>query len=155
MSDAGYADREDEAVDPDDHGRLRERIGMYAQRFGFGLVAIVVVGGVIGLFGSSAVPVAIGYTAITVGAAMALIGGISGGGYANLSAGVVDRMTQARRQQQQESFGSSARHDVDPPAPPERDRLQKGLRPEKNPTAFWTVIGGFVYASMGALLVLA
>lgn len=158
MTGADDAAHRDPAVGQGDDGPLRDRIGMYAQVFGVGIVAIVVVGGVIGLFGSTAVPVAIGYTAITVGAAMALIGGISGGGYANLGAGLVDRMAEGRRHKHESPSATSVGHGnaaLPPPGPGSKNRLQKGLRPEKNPTAFWSVIGGFTYAVLGALLVLA
>jgi hypothetical protein len=158
MTAADNAAQQGPAIGPDDDGPLRDRIGMYTKLFGVGVVAIVVVGGVIGMFGSTAVPVAIGYTAITVGAAMALIGGISGGGYASLGAGLVDRMTEGRHDQHQSPSATSVRHDhaaLPPSGPGSKNRLQKGLRPEKNPTAFWSVIGGFTYAVLGAILVLA
>lgn len=146
----------------------QERLVQYTKLFIVGAVAIAVVGSLIGLVASSTVPVAIGYTAVFVGVVMLLAGGATGGGYANLGFGLVDRLVDhARRNDVQVGrptgdphllSRSSRKYDVDAPERGRRDpmeRLRKGLRPEKNPTAFWTVIGGFIYIGLGALLALS
>ncbi len=142
---------------------LQERLVQYAKLFLAGAAMIAVAGSVVGLVASPTVPVAIGYTAVFVGVLMLLAGGASGGGYANLGMGIVDRLADNAKRDRGE-------HQPDDATPMRRskkyavneergrrdpmERLRKGLRPEKNPTAFWTVIGGFIYIGLGALLAL-
>lgn len=140
---------------------LRERLSIYLKLFGVGLVAILVVGSIVGLVVTSPVPVAIGYTAVVVGAVMLLAGGASGGGYANLGFGVVDRLVGAARRdggvEEDDPPERSSRKYGLSSSKPRRDpmeRLRKGLRPERNPSAFWTVVGGFLYIALGAVMVL-
>ena len=143
---------------------LRERLGVYARNFVLGLVVILAIGGIASLFVSSPALVAMGYTAVFVGAVMLLAGGASGGGYANLGFGMMDRLVDAARRDggvevsREPAAGgrSSKKYDVsaEKPRRDPMERLRKGLRPEKNPTAFWTVIAGFVYIGVGTLLVL-
>jgi hypothetical protein len=144
----------------------RERLVQYAKLFLAGAVAIAAVGALVGLVASPSVPVAIGYTAVFVGVVMLLAGGASGGGYANLGMGVVDRMVDNAKRDRGERqpddvtpVRRSTRYGVGVGDQPERrdpmERLRKGLRPEKNPAAFWTVIGGFAYVGLGALLALS
>jgi len=143
---------------------FQERLVQYTKLFFVGTAAIAVVGALIGVVASPPVPVAIGYTAVFVGVLMLLAGGASGGGYANLGMGVVDRLVDNAKRDRGEHQPDDAtpvrrskRYEVEE-GPARRDpmeRLRKGLRPEKNPTAFWTVIGGFIYIGIGALLALS
>ena len=142
---------------------LAERLAEYAKLFMVGLGAMVVVGAIIGLIGPSAVPVSIGYTAVVAGAVMLLAGGASGGGYANLGFGLVGRLADGVRRdggtedappanRSSKKYGVSSRLAS---RPDPMERLRKGLRPGKNPTAFWTVIAGFLYIAIGSVLVVA
>jgi hypothetical protein len=153
---------------------LQERLTQYAKLFAFGILGIVIVGSIAGAVSTSTVPVAIGYTAVLVGAVMLLAGGATGGGYANLGFGLVERAVDMARGPgaDRSSAGShrgattggpkagrvSSKYDV--AADEERrkrdpmERLRRGLRPEKNPAAFWTVIGGFLYIALGSVLVI-
>jgi hypothetical protein len=142
---------------------LQERLAIYAKIFALGIVAIVIVGGIAGALTPSTIPVAIGYTAVFVGAVMLLAGGASGGGYANLGFGLVERaVDMARGRGESEPADPtgrrSAKYDVDSVEERRKrdpiERLRKGLRPEKNPVAFWTVIGGFLYIALGSILVI-
>ena len=140
---------------------LQERLVAYAKVFALGLGAIIAAGTVAGILTPSTVRVAIGYTAVIVDAVMVLAGGANGGGYANLGFGLIDRMADAakrdRAEPEQPTGRLSRKYNVED-ARPRRDpmeRLRKGLRPEKNPTAFWTVVGGFAYVVIGSMLVVA
>ena len=142
---------------------LGERLVQYAKLFLAGALVIAAIGAIVGAVGSPSIPVAIGYTAVFVGVVMLLAGGASGGGYANLGMGIVDRLAdnaKRDRSEYQPDDATPVRRSKRYAVEEERgrrdpmERLRKGLRPEKNPTAFWTVIGGFVYIALGAFLAL-
>ncbi len=144
---------------------LRERAGGYVVVFLLGCVSIALVGAVIALFGAP-IRSGVGYTAIAVGVFLALAGGADGAGLSSLGIG--------------EGIGRMVAHanptflldedGADPPPqrgskkygvvlePTDRQdligRLRKGLRPERNPSAFWTVIAGLVYTGIGIALVM-
>jgi hypothetical protein len=154
---------------------LQERMAIYGKIFAFGIVGIMVVGSIAGVLTPSTIPVAIGYTAVFTGAVMLLAGGASGGGYANLGFGLVERAVDMARGPNEDrsragldrgpatggppAGRASKKYDVASDEDRRRrdpmERLRRGLRPEKNPAAFWTVIGGFVYIALGSLLVIA
>ena len=130
----------------------------YLAIFGAGLVVAAVAGGVIAAMSSYGFANSFGYTLIFFAVLMLMTGGVSGGGYANLGAGALGKM-----------FGSDLRnpegsHEDDDPEelrqhvfgyrPNARERLRKGLRPEANPRAFWSVVGGLLYFAIGTIVVL-
>ena len=137
---------------------LRDRMPDYLAIFGAGLVVAAVAGGVIAAFSSYGFASSFGYTLIFIAVMMLLGGGVSGGGYANLGAGALGTM-----------FGSDLRNpegsaEDDDPEELRRqvfgkrrnphERLRKGLRPEANPRAFWSVVGGLLYFAIGTIVVL-
>ncbi len=131
---------------------LSVRFPQYLQIFGIGFVVASLLGVVWTLlFGGSAGSGA-GYALIIYGTGLLLAGGATGGGYTNIGLGAVGSL-----------FGTRGRHDDDYSDPdvrrgdvPRKDpmeRLRKGLRPGKNPTAFWQVAGGLGYIALGVMLV--
>lgn len=123
----------------------------YLAVFGVGWAAIGVLGTLVGLFSSASVVQGIGYLALGSGLILTLAGGATGGGYANLGLGAAGAL-----------FGSRQRHDDDYDDPDVRrgllkkvsssERLRRGLRPEKNPRAFWQVIAGLINMTAGYFL---
>ena len=88
------------------------------------------------------------YGVMLLGTVFLLTGGASGGGYSNIGVGAVGAL-----------FGGRQRADDDPDDPDVRrgrpsrrdpmERLKRGLRPGRNPRAFWQVIGGIAYLAIG------
>ncbi len=132
---------------------LRDRLADYAAVFGIGWAVIVVVGLAIGLLSSASLVEGIAYVALATGVLLLLAGGATGGGYTNMGLGAAGAI-----------FGSRQRHDEDFEDADVRrgllkrvdgsERLRRGLRPEKNPRAFWQVIGGFVNLAAGLALLM-
>ncbi len=129
---------------------LRDRFGEYAAVFAVGFGVSVVVGVVVGLFTGGSLWSAAGYTVMLLGVVMMLAGGASGGGYTHLGAGAVGAAFGGRRvdEEEQEYQERRAGKRQDP-----MERLQKGLRPEANPRAFWQVVGGVLYIAVGIVIV--
>ena len=130
---------------------LRDRLPDYAAVFGVGLAACGGVGLVIYLITDVSLASAIGDTIILYGVVFLLAGGASGGGYTNLGVGAVGALFGTRRTDEaqdevQELQGGK-------PKLTSQERLNKGLRPEANPRAFWQVIGGFSYIVLGLVIV--
>jgi hypothetical protein len=113
---------------------LRERVPDYLAMFGAGLAAALVLAFAATLFGltflGSLTNILIAYTVL-----LFLAGGTTGGGYANLGLGGVAAVTSRGR-----------RETLD-------DRLQRGLRPERNPRAFWQVVAGTAYLAIAVLVI--
>lgn len=132
---------------------LRERLSDYAAVFGVGWAGIILVGLGVGLFTSASLIEGIAYIAMATGAILLLAGGATGGGYTSLGMGAAGAI-----------FGSNTRHDDDFDDADVRrgrlkrvnasDRLRRGLRPEKNPRAFWQVLGGFLNLGVGLALLM-
>jgi len=130
---------------------LRERVPEYLTIFGVTWAVIVVVGLVIGLFSSASLIEGVAYVALVVALGLLLAGGASGGGYTSLGMGAAGAI-----------FGGRQRHDEDYDDEEVRrgaikrvntgDRLRRGLRPERNPRAFWQVIAGFVILAAAMIL---
>lgn len=127
-------------TDADDHPEiafadlpLRERLPDYLAMFGAGLGGALVLALVATMFGptflGSLTNILIAYTVL-----LFLAGGTTGGGYANLGLGGVAAVTRRGR-----------RETLD-------DRLQRGLRPERNPRAFWQVIAGTAYLAIAVIV---
>jgi hypothetical protein len=132
---------------------LSERMTGYLVAFGIGVAAAALVGVIVWLATSVPLADALGYSFIALGTLMLLVGGGRGGGYSNLGIGSVEALIGGRNRSQDDYVSDEElrRGDVmrkrDPMA-----RLRRGLRPKANPTAFWQVIAGFLYAAIGVLL---
>ncbi|MGI9528082.1 MAG: hypothetical protein ACR2NG_00090 [Acidimicrobiia bacterium] len=139
----------DETADPG--LSLRDRLPDYAAVFGVGLAACIGVGLVIYLISDVSLASSIGYTVILYGVVFLLAGGASGGGYTNLGIGAAGALFGTRRadetQDEVEDLQSSKTRLTS------QERLQKGLRPEANPRAFWQVMGGVAYIVLGLIVV--
>lgn len=132
---------------------LRDRFPDYAATFGLLWVAIVVAGLAVGVFSSASLVEGIAYVALAIGVALLLAGGASGGGYTSLGLGAAGAL-----------WGSRQRHDEDFDDADVRrgrlkrvnaqDRLRRGLRPERNPRAFWQVVAGFVNVAAAMTLLM-
>jgi hypothetical protein len=146
---------DDSSPDPGDGDSgtlpLRDRMPDYAAVFGVGLAACVGVGGVIWMISDVALASSVGYTVILYGVVLMLAGGATGGGYTNLGMGAVGALFGTRRADEtQEEVGRtwSDGAKIDP-----KERLERGLRPDANPRAFWQVIGGIAYVTLGLSVV--
>lgn len=130
---------------------LRDRLPEYLTVFGLGWLILIVVGLGIAAFTEATPAEGIAYAALGYGVVLLLAGGATGGGYTNLGLGAAGAV-----------LGSGHRHDEDFEDPDvrrgktkrvnPRERLRRGLRPEKNPRAFWQVVAGFTYLASGVAI---
>lgn len=127
---------------------LKERLPDYLVTFGIGLLISSAIGVVIWLISDIGLASTIGYTMILYGVVLLLAGGSSGGGYTNLGMGAMGALFGTRRADEPQPEASS-KFTVTP-----KERLEKGLRPEANPRAFWQVIGGGLYVALGLAAVI-
>jgi len=133
---------------------LRDRFPDYLATFGILWAAIVLIGLAIGIFTGASLVEGIAYVALATGIALLLAGGASGGGYTSLGMGAAGAIFGARQRHDDEFDDAEVRRGrlkrVDA-----QERLRRGLRPEKNPRAFWQVIAGAINlaASMALLMV--
>ena len=125
---------------------LRDRIPEYLTVFAIGFAISSAVGVVLGLLTGGGAWTGAGYTMMVLGVVLLLAGGATGGGYTHLGAGAVGAAFGARRvdEEEHEHLDRRAGKLRDP-----MDRLRKGLRPEKNPRAFWQVVAGAAYIAAG------
>ncbi len=133
---------------------LRDRLPDYLATFGLLWVAVIAVGLGVGLFSAASLVEGVAYIALATGVALLLAGGASGGGYTSLGLGAAGAL-----------WGSRQRHDDDYDDADVRrgrlkrvntqDRLRRGLRPERNPRAFWQVIAGFVNVAAAMALLMS
>lgn len=127
---------------------LGDRLPDYAAVFGVGLGVCIAIGVVIWMASPASAAAAIGYTIILYGVILMLAGGSAGGGYTNLGLGAMGAMFGTRRADEAGDDVDSEHKRVD-----SHERLQKGLRPEANPRAFWQVLGGITYVVLGLVTV--
>ncbi len=130
---------------------LRDRLPEYLTVYGLGWVGVIAVGLAIATFSGATMAEGIAYASLGYGVVLLLAGGATGGGYTNLGLGAAGAV-----------LGSGQRPDDDFDDPDvrrgrikrvnPRDRLRRGLRPEKNPRAFWQVIAGFSYLAIGVVI---
>jgi hypothetical protein len=130
---------------------LRDRIPEYLTIFFVGWLGVVILGLAIGAFSDASAAEGMAYVAMGYGVVLLLAGGASGGGYTNLGMGAAGAV-----------LGTGQRHDDDFEDPEVRrgrikrvnpgERLRRGLRPERNPRAFWQVIAGFAYLAGGVAI---
>jgi len=131
---------------------LRDRLPDYAAVFGVGLAACIGVGLVIYLISDVSLASSVGYTVILYGVIFLLAGGASGGGYTNLGIGAAGALFGTRRAdeaQDEVAELQGSKHRLT-----SQERLNKGLRPEANPRAFWQVLGGVAYIALGLIVVI-
>ena len=131
---------------------LRDRLPEYLVVFGIGLVAAAAIGAVIGAITDPAVVNSIGYTIMFLGVVLLLAGGAMGGGYTNLGIGAIGAMFGTRRADEEEMDWEGRRKGGSSTG--SSDRLKKGLRPPRNPRAFWQIVGGLAYMAIGFVVVL-
>lgn len=131
---------------------LRDRLPEYLVVFGIGLVAAAAIGAVIGAITDPAVVNSIGYTIMFLGVVLLLAGGAMGGGYTNLGIGAIGAMFGTRRADEEEMDWEGRRKGGSSTG--SSDRLKKGLRPPRNPRAFWQIVGGLAYMAIGFVIVL-
>lgn len=133
---------------------LRDRFPDYLATFGILWAAIVLIGLAIGAFTAASLVEGIAYVALATGIALLLAGGASGGGYTSLGMGAAGAIFGSRQRHDDEFDDAEVRRGrlkrVDA-----HERLRRGLRPEKNPRAFWQVIAGGINlaASMALLMI--
>ena len=129
---------------------LRERFPTYLKAFSAGLAVAGAFG--LALYGVTSLSLddAVGYSWVFTGTILLLFGGARGGGYSNLSIGVLELVAGGRNKTDDDYEGDAAlRHGK---AAQRRDpmaRLRRGLRPPPNPTAFWHAIAGLAYIAAG------
>ena len=126
-----------------DAHRLSERIGDYVVTFAIGFVGAAAVGLVLWMISDIPLASTVGYTMILYGVVLLLAGGSAGGGYTNLGMGAMGSLFGTRRADEVQPEVASAYR------PTPQERLQKGLRPEANPRAFWQVVAGVLYVALG------
>ena len=125
---------------------LRDRIPEYLTVFAVGFAISAAVGVALGLMTGGGAWQGAGYTMMVLGVVLLLAGGATGGGYTHLGAGAVGAMFGARRVDEEEQEHQDRRTGA---ARDPMDRLRKGLRPEKNPRAFWQVVAGAASIAAG------
>jgi hypothetical protein len=129
---------------------LRERFPTYLKVFALGLAFILVITGIVMIFGAAGFDTAFGYTAIFFGTLLLLLGGARGGGYSNLGVGAVEALVGGRNRVDEDPYVDEGARTGKQTA--QRDpmaRLRRGLRPPPNPAAFWQSIAGFAYVALG------
>jgi hypothetical protein len=130
---------------------LRDRMSDYMAIFGLGWLAVAVFGLGIGMFSTASLVEGIAYAAFAYGVVLLLSGGATGGGYTSLGIGAAGAVLGSRHRPDDDFEDPEVRRGRFKPSDP-RERLRKGLRPQKNPRAFWQVIAGFAYLSGGIAL---
>lgn len=129
---------------------LRERFPDYVKAFGLGVAATGAFGIVLWLITSLRLEHALGYTWIFAGVTLLLVGGARGGGYTNLSLGAAEALVGGRnRTDDNYEEDADLRHGKSMKRRDPMDRLRRGLRPPPNPTAFWSIIAGFLLIALG------
>jgi hypothetical protein len=128
---------------------LSERMPDYLVTFAIGFLAAAAAGFAVWLVSDIPLASTVGYTVILYGVVFLLAGGSAGGGYTNLGMGAMGSFFGTRRADEVQPEVDSAYR------PTPRERLQKGLRPDANPRAFWQVVGGVLYVAWGLLIVIA
>ena len=131
---------------------LRERMPEYLTVFGLGWVVVAVVGVTVGVFTSASLIEGVAFVALAYGVVLLLAGGASGGGYTSLGLGAAGAVLGGAHRHDEDFEDADVRRGRIKRVNP-RERLRRGLRPEKNPRAFWQVVAGFAYLG-GALLLL-
>jgi hypothetical protein len=130
---------------------LRDRLPDYLAIFGIGWAVMAVAGGAIALFTTASIVEGLAYVAMAGGVMLLLGGGATGGGYTSLGVGAAGAVLGSGQRHDEEYDDADVRRGRVKRVNP-RDRLRKGLRPEKNPRAFWQVMAGFAYLAAALVL---
>ena len=130
---------------------LRDRVLEYLAIFGLGWLGVGVVGALIGAFTTASLVEGIAYVAMGYGVVLLLAGGASGGGYTSLGLGAAGAVLGGAHRHDEEFDDAEVRRGRVKRVNPQ-ERLRRGLRPERNPRAFWQVIAGFVYLGVGVAM---
>ena len=85
--------------------------------------------------------VCVRWPAIAIG--LLLAGGATGGGYTHLGLGAAAAVVGGRQRHDEDYDDAEVRRGALKRVSP-TDRLRRGLRPERNPRAFWQVVAGFI-----------
>ena len=132
---------------PEESLSIIDRLPDYAATFTLGLVVSALIGFAVWVISDIPLSSTVGYALMLYGVIFLLAGGSTGGGYTNLGMGALGSLTRTGRTDELQESEYSERK------PTPRERLDKGLRPEANPRAFWQVIGGCLYLGLGLLIV--
>lgn len=130
---------------------LRDRIPEYLTIFALGWLGALVGGLLIAGFTAATVAEGVAYVAMGYGVVLLLAGGATGGGYTSLGLGAAGAILGGAHRHDEEFDDAEVRRGRIKRVNPQ-ERLRRGLRPEKNPRAFWQVIAGFVYLGAGVLI---
>ena len=109
---------------------LSDRLPEYLAIFGSGLGGAVVLALLITLLGPRFLT-SLTNLLIAMAVFLWIGGGVQGGGYSNLGIGTMGQL--ARRPENRQTLD---------------ERLQQGLRPGRNPRAFWQVVCGLIYLAI-------
>ncbi|GMR01973.1 MAG: hypothetical protein BMS9Abin20_0297 [Acidimicrobiia bacterium] len=127
---------------------LSERMPDYLVTFGIGFAVSAGIGILVWVISDIPLVSTVGYTVILYGVVLLLAGGSAGGGYSNLGMGAMGALFGTRRADEvQPEVNSSYK-------PTPRERLEQGLRPEANPRAFWQVVAGGLYITLGLFILI-
>ncbi len=133
---------------PPPGGPLRGRLPRYAAMFSLGVAAAAVAGAAWAAVTDASFAEGFAWSSWVIGVGLLLLGGLSGGGYIASSSGE-HGVHYGRRH---EGGLNSAGAEIDR-ARDLRDRLAAGLRPARNPDAFWQVVGGIGFVALGLVIV--
>ena len=122
---------------------LRDRMPDYLATFGLLWLAIVATGLGLALFTAASAVEGIAYIALAVALGLMLAGGATGGGYTSLGLGAAGAMLGGRQRHDEDYEDADVRRGRLKRVNTE-ERLRRGLRPEKNPRAFWQVVAGLI-----------
>lgn len=121
---------------------LRQRLPRYARWLGVEIAAALVISLVVWSLADVSWFTSIGGTLVGMGALSLLSGGANGGGF--VTAGDYGIFYGRRHDQGWDSTAGEIGRARDL-----RDRLAAHLRPRRNPTAWWQVIGGLILVGLG------
>jgi hypothetical protein len=121
---------------------LRQRLSRYSLWLGIEVGAAAGIAVVVWLMADVSWPTAFGGTLVAMGTLSLLAGGATGGGF--VTAGDYGTLYGRRHDSGWKSTAGEIGRAQDL-----RDRLAIRLRPRRNPTAWWQVIGGLVLIGLG------
>ena len=124
---------------------LQQRLPRYARWLGVEIAVAVVISLVLWWLADLSLVTSIGGTLVGMGTLSLLAGGASGGGF--VTAGDYGTFYGRRHDQGWDSTAGEIGRAQDL-----RDRLAAHLRPRRNPTAWWQVMGGLVLIGLGSVV---
>ncbi len=135
---------------------LRERLPEYAGVFVLGLAGSAFVGVLFSFVFDIKTTDAIGNLIMFSGVILMFVGGATGGGYTSIGAGAARALFTTRTigDEPADEPGGAEQIPGKPVRIDPREQMRQGLRPERKPTSFWQVIGGFAYLAIGFFVLL-